>query len=59
MKTHFNVSDQELTAATGGFVQSSPVIEEIGREISKGLKNFGEKFMKALKDYPVTTGPLY
>ena len=59
MNTHFNVSDQELTVATGGFVQSSPVIEEIGREIGKGLKNFGEKFLKALKDYPATTGPLY
>ena len=61
MNTHFNVSDQELAAATGGLAQpilSRPEIERIGREIGKGLKNFGETFLKHVKDHYARKGPL-
>jgi len=60
MNTHFNVSDQELAAATGGLGQPNqvPLIEEIGNEIGKSLKNFGDTFWKHVKDHYARKGPL-
>ena len=56
--TDQELSMQELAATNGGLIRTSPVMEEIGREIGKGLKNFGERFWKQVQDHYARKGSL-